>query len=643
MNLKSLLERLLLWEKFAILGVVALLLMAIPTTLYLRLSVASLAVAQIEKQGMVPAAASLKTIQLSQQHRGLSALVLGGVATAKENRENKQHEADQAYVKLDAIIKGINDKVIDEAWQKARQDWEAIRTGVSNGTLDVPQSYNAHTELVSKLLVVNTLIADYFGLCLDPNADSYQLIQSMYYQLPYLTEETGKLRAKGAGLLAKKEASPDNRAVLASIAGRVNDRLQQTNSAFNKAANVNPLIKSKLNESLRVAFELTNNVMLIADENIIKPEVLSYSSVDYVKLTTQAIDAQFKVNDEASKEIALILTDRADDLQMQLWLIIGMMTVLVLSAGLIAYLIARSVTVPLANAVKIAQRVAAGDLTTNFEVDGRSESAQLMRALKEMNDSLIIIVSDIRDCIRNMCMAINDIASGNADLSSRTESQASSLEQTAASMEEVASTVKLGNDNAIEANNMVNNASEVAIKGGKVVSEVVHTMRDINDRSLKIVDIIGVIDGIAFQTNILALNAAVEAARAGEQGRGFAVVASEVRSLAQRSASAAKEIKGLIDASVEKVNIGNNLAGQAGQSMEEIVLSVRNTTTIMSNIVQSSSEQSSGIEQINQAISHMDDMTQQNAALVEQAAAAAESLNQQADTLSELIAVFKLK
>lgn len=304
--------------------------------------------------------------------------------------------------------------------------------------------------------------------------------------------------------------------------------------------------------------------------------------------------------------------------------------------------LARSVTVPLANAVNIAQRVAAGDLTANFDADGRSESAQLMRALKEMNDSLIIIVSNIRDCIRNMCMAINDIASGNADLSSRTESQASSLEQTAASMEEVASTVKLGNDNAIEANNMVNNASDVAIKGGKVVTEVVHTMRDINDRSLKIVDIIGVIDGIAFQTNILALNAAVEAARAGEQGRGFAVVASEVRSLTQRSASAAKEIKGLIDASVEKVNIGNNLAGQAGQSMEEIVLSVKNTTSIMSAMVHSLREQSSGIEQINQAISHMDDMTQQNAALVEQAAAA-ESLNQQADTLTELIAVFKLK
>ncbi|MBC3873117.1 methyl-accepting chemotaxis protein [Undibacterium flavidum] len=643
MRVKSLLERLLLWEKLLILGIVALLLIATPTILYLQLSETSLAAAKLEKQGMLPAAASLKTIQLSQQHRGLSALVLGGIASAKENREAKQRDADQAYVKLDAIVKSINDKAIDEAWQKSRQDWEAIRTGVSNGTFSVPQSYTAHTELVIKLLVVNTLIADYYGLCLDPDADSYQLIQSMYYQLPYLTEETGKLRAKGAGLLAKKEATPDDRSALASIAGRVNDRLQQTNSAFNKAANANPMIKEKLNESLRAAFELTSNVMLIADTNIIKAETLSYSSVEYVKLTTQAIDAQFKVNEEASKEIDLILANRVDDLHFKLWMMIVMMSVLVLCAGLIAYLIARSVTVPLANAVNIAQRVAAGDLTANFDVDGRSESAQLMRALKEMNDSLFIIVSNIRDCIRNMCMAINDIASGNADLSSRTESQASSLEQTAASMEEVASTVKVGNDNAIEANSMVNNASDVAIKGGKVVAEVVHTMRDINDRSLKIVDIIGVIDGIAFQTNILALNAAVEAARAGEQGRGFAVVASEVRSLAQRSASAAKEIKSLIDASVEKVNIGNNLAGQAGKSMEEIVTSVKNTTSIMSAMVHSSREQSSGIEQINQAISHMDDMTQQNAALVEQAAAAAESLNQQADTLTELIAVFKLK
>jgi methyl-accepting chemotaxis protein len=643
MNLKFLLDRLLLWEKFAILGVVSLLLIATPTILYLQLSATYLGAAKLEQQGLLPAAASLKTIQLSQQHRGLSALVLGEVAAAKENRESKQREADQAYTKLDSIVKNIQDKTLDEAWQKAQQAWEATRTGVSNGTLDVPQSFNAHTDLVTKLLVVNALIADYYGLSLDPDVDSYQLIQSMYYQLPYLTEETGKLRAKGAGLLAKKEASPDNRAALAAILGRVNDRLQQTSGAFNKAANANLAIKNKLNESLQKAMELTNQVLLIADEQIIKPETLSYSSVEYVKLSTQAIDAQFKVNEEASNEISMMLTKRVDDLQMKLWMMMGMMAMLVTFAGMIAYLIARSVTVPLTNAVKIAQRVAEGDLTAKFEVEGRSESAQLMRALKEMNDSLVVIVDNIRESIGTMCLSINDIASGNADLSGRTESQASSLEQTAASMEEVASTVKSGNDNAIEANKMVNKASDVAIKGGNVVTEVVNTMRDINDQSLKIVDIIGVIDGIAFQTNILALNAAVEAARAGEQGRGFAVVASEVRSLAQRSASAAKEIKSLIDASVEKVNIGNNLAGQAGQSMEEIVLSVKNTTTMMSEIVNSSREQSSGIEQINQAITHMDEMTQQNAALVEQAAAAAESLNQQADVLRQLIAVFKLK
>jgi methyl-accepting chemotaxis protein len=265
-----------------------------------------------------------------------------------------------------------------------------------------------------------------------------------------------------------------------------------------------------------------------------------------------------------------------------------------------------------------------------------------MQALKGMNANLAKVVGDVRAGTDTIATASSQIAAGNQNLSMRTEEQASSLEETAASMEELTSTVKQNADNARQANQLARTASEVAIKGGNVVNQVVDTMASINASSKKIVDIIGVIDGIAFQTNILALNAAVEAARAGEQGRGFAVVAAEVRNLAQRSAAAAKEIKGLIDDSVGKVDAGSALVGEAGKTMEEIVGSVKRVSDIIGEITAASQEQTSGIEQINQAITQMDQVTQQNAALVEEASAAAQSLQEQAGSLVEAVSVFRL-
>ncbi len=292
-------------------------------------------------------------------------------------------------------------------------------------------------------------------------------------------------------------------------------------------------------------------------------------------------------------------------------------------------------------AAAIASDIAAGDLTMDVQTRP-NDSQSLLFAMKSMRDSLVQVVSEVRSGADSMATATSQIAAGNQDLSSRTEEQASSLEETAASMEELTSTVRQNADNARQANQLALTASSVAVKGGDVVSQVVQTMDAINSSSHKIVDIIGVIDGIAFQTNILALNAAVEAARAGEQGRGFAVVASEVRSLAQRSAEAAKEIKVLIDDSVSKVEQGSQQVGEAGKTMEEIVSSVRRVTDIMGEITAASQEQTSGIEQVNQAIAQMDQVTQQNAALVEEAAAAADSLQGQAGHLSQVVSVFKL-
>lgn len=306
------------------------------------------------------------------------------------------------------------------------------------------------------------------------------------------------------------------------------------------------------------------------------------------------------------------------------------------------YWIITSVTRPLNSAISIARTVASGDLTTKINVVSKDETGQLMLALKDMNENLMRIVTQVRNGTDAIATGSNQIAAGNLDLSSRTEQQASALEETASSMEEITSTVKQNADNAKQANQLAASASDIAVKGGEVVSQVVTTMGSINEASKKIVDIISVIDGIAFQTNILALNAAVEAARAGEQGRGFAVVATELRNLAQRSASAAKEIKELIGASVERVDTGGRLVAQAGTTMDEIVESVRRVTDIMAEISSASQEQCAGIEQVNQAITQMDEVTQQNAALVEEAAAAAASLQNQAEQLAETVGSFKL-
>ena len=475
---------------------------------------------------------------------------------------------------------------------------------------------DAVQEMVQRSLVKERLAANWLLNTSSNSVRTFALVKSNDAEVQaYLQKQMSKTSAGISETQAKLEAMLDSSEEQAISADIKEKRSQYVGLR-------NTILKLKAEGKQDEAAALTNDKLV--------PMLEVYDASIRGMLTHQAE----RIDKAAEAVHGLNRAGRAN--------VIVLAVLALLLGGVLAWLLTRSITRPLNEAVRVAQTVADGDLTSRIESSSRDETGQLMLALKNMNASLATVVSGVRQGTDAIATASGEIAAGNQDLSSRTEEQASSLEQTAASMEELTSTVKQNADNARQANQLALSASEVAVKGGSVVGQVVDTMASINASSKKIVDIIGVIDGIAFQTNILALNAAVEAARAGEQGRGFAVVASEVRNLAQRSGAAAKEIKGLIDDSVGKVDQGSALVGEAGKTMAEIVGSVRRVTDIIGEITAASQEQSTGIEQVNQAIAQMDQVTQQNAALVEEAAAAAQSMQEQAASLVGAVSVFRL-
>ncbi|MGK5077031.1 methyl-accepting chemotaxis protein [Janthinobacterium sp. HLX7-2] len=392
-----------------------------------------------------------------------------------------------------------------------------------------------------------------------------------------------------------------------------------------------------------------------------KAYVVSFSQADKLLVAGQRAEAAVHVRDNTLPALSRLqqTVNRLNELQREVVvhggvqirdniataniLMVSLSAAALLLGVLFAWRVTRSITTPVAYAVRVAQAVAAGDLSSKIVAEGRDETAQLLHALRHMNDNLATLVGQVRGGTGTIAVASSQISSGNADLSARTEAQASALEETASAMIELTGTVRSNSDNARQADSLARSASAIAQRGGAAMAQVVDTMDAINASSRKIVDIIAVIDGIAFQTNILALNAAVEAARAGEQGRGFAVVASEVRNLAQRSAAAAREIKELIADSVSRVGQGAQLVSQAGATMDDVVASVGRVSDIVGEISVANHEQSEGIEQINAAIMQMDQTTQQNAALVEQAAAAAAAMHEQAGELETLVSQFKLE
>jgi methyl-accepting chemotaxis protein len=474
----------------------------------------------------------------------------------------------------------------------------------------------ATRAMMAEPLTKERLITDWYSLNFASIRRTAAIVKSADPALgPYFKEDSAASVKKAAELL--KQIEP---LVSAGQEKELFDKILKQRKAYSASRDGAVKAKSEGNaeEAARILDQEFTPSSKLYQELLHELVIMQRTSID---ATAKAIDAS------ASHSTGLIAT------------ITGLAVLLGVA---LSWLLTTGITRPIREAVDLAETVASGDLTRTIGTTAQDETGALLRALRHMNDSLVGIVTQVRSGTDLIATGSAEISSGNLDLSSRTEQQASALEETAASMEELTTTVRQNADNARQANQLSITASDVAAQGGAVVGQVITTMGSINESSRKIVDIIGVIDGIAFQTNILALNAAVEAARAGEQGRGFAVVASEVRTLAQRSAAAAKEIKELIGDSVSKVDAGAKLVDQAGTTMEQVVTSIRRVTDIMAEITHASQEQTGGIEQVNQAIGQMDEVTQQNAALVEESAAAAASMEDQAAKLAQVVSVFKL-
>ncbi|MDQ7746931.1 methyl-accepting chemotaxis protein [Hydrogenophaga pseudoflava] len=636
------LAQLRLAQKFLVLGGIALLMMALPATVAVRDGLDVWRAARSEAVGIEPAGHILKLVQLTQQHRGLSANLLGGNEALKGDREARQAAVDQLLPQAGQSLDGLGASALQAELVVIGQEWSALARAVSERSINGPQSFARHTALIERQLNLLEGVAEASGMSLDPHAHSYFLIQSVLVHLPRLTETLGQTRAQGSLTLARGEVGMAQRAQLAALADLSRLHLRQARRSLDKAMASDRGYEQRLGGTAGQAWGQAEAAFALTDQAIIKAEQPSMPASEFFATTTRQIDAQFALITAAFDELSTTLRERESAMARGLLSMLGGLALLALAGAALMWTISRSTTSAIARAVKVAQTVAGGDLTSRIEVQGRDETAQLLAALRDMNDGLAQVVSEVRQGSDHIATGSSQIATGNADLSQRTEEQASNLQQTAASMEQLTSTVQHNAATARQASDIVRGATEAAREGGETVGQVVTTMEAINQSSRKIHDIIGVIDGIAFQTNILALNAAVEAARAGEQGRGFAVVAAEVRSLAQRSAGAAREIKQLIGESVDRVESGTALVAEAGASVGRIVDQVAQVNRLIETIATASAEQSEGIAQVGNAVAQLDQVTQQNAALVEESAAAADSLQNQAQRMAQLVGRFRL-
>lgn len=642
MRLRDRVNRLHIWQKLVLLGAVFALLFAVPTTLYLSQVASGLAQTSGEVAGLGRAESAFELLRALGRHRALAAGFLAGDAGLGGEREAAARKVDEL---LSALRSGMPAQARAQSHlAHAATAWKALGEGVKGKVITASDSNGSHAEVAATAMLALEAILDGDGLAVDSDTAVNHSVRAGLLHVPALVETLAQAQAQGMALLAARSGSTEDRAAISALLLKAKERDGEVRASIRKVLAQDESAKAVLASALLEADAAVNAALKSARIDVVFSQDLARRPAEFYAEQERAIESQARLTGRINGDVRARLEQRASSQRREIGLAVALAAAMFVAAVVLSIWTARSITRPIGHAVRVADGIAAGRLDHAID-PGRAqnaEAARLLDAFKSMQGALSALAREIQGASREIRHASAQVAGGNSDLSARTENQASSLEETAATMEELTATVKRNAESALHASEVVTAASESAMRGAQAVSEVASTMEAINAASRRVVDIVGVIDAIAFQTNILALNAAVEAARAGEHGRGFAVVASEVRNLARRSADSAREIKALIADSVKAASEGGRRVEESAGAMDDIMDSVQRVSAIFNEISTAGQEQRNGIEQVNRAVTQMDRTTQENAALVGEVAASSQSLQQQAQRLAEVVGRFRL-